>query len=234
MEIIKKNIRVIGDVHGNSKDFEDFTRDAIQNDMHVVCLGDFTDRGPDSPGVLQRAFMMMETGNFTPIVGNHDDKFWRWANGNNITINNGLEKTINQLDDHPDGDALIDQWRNQMPTWPVWVTHGKFTFAHGAFHPVMMQVKTLAHMDKKQHGSAASRAFFGQVHKGQKTPEGFPVRRLDWVDEIPHGHTVFVGHSVLSETEIITMDGKQGGKAVFVDTGSGKGGPLSFVDIEVE
>lgn len=233
MMINKKHIRVIGDIHGNAKDFVEFTQDAIQKDMHIVCVGDYVDRGSNSPGVMSRVLMLMQMDNVTPIVGNHDDKFWRWLNGSDVKIAHGLDLTIRQLEDHPHGDTLKEQWLTEMPKWPVWVTHGNVTFVHGAFHPVMLRQSVLLHKDKKDFKAIVARAFYGQVEKDQSTEDGFPVRRLDWVDEIPEGHTVFVGHHVYSETEIIRKTGAQGGTAVFVDTGSGKGGPLSFIDIEV-
>ncbi len=62
---------------------------------------------------------------------------------------------------------------------------------------------------------------------------GKPERVLRWVDEIPPGMIVYVGHDQRStDGRPYIRTGRKGGKAVFMDTGAGKGGHLSWVDID--
>jgi hypothetical protein len=63
-------------------------------------------------------------------------------------------------------------------------------------------------------------------------PDGYPERLHDWVERIPPGFTLYCGH------ERRTTDGRpfvqhnaDGGRAVFIDTGAGKGGHLSWIDL---
>jgi protein phosphatase len=84
--------------------------------------------------------------------------------------------------------------------------------------------------DAKPEG-AMSRALFGEVVR-QPHAGGFPERVLRWVDRIPCGLTVYCGHDNRSaDGRPATLRGAQGGEAVFLDTGAGKGGHLSWIDL---
>ena len=62
----------------------------------------------------------------------------------------------------------------------------------------------------------------------------YPERLLHWVESVPEGITVWVGHDVRStDGRPLRRRGRAGGEVVFLDTGSGKGGHLSWVDLPV-
>jgi serine/threonine protein phosphatase 1 len=70
---------VIGDIHGHLAQL-DRALALIDvdggSDAHVVFLGDYTDRGPDSKGVIERLMDGLDQGrNWTCIKGNHDRMF---------------------------------------------------------------------------------------------------------------------------------------------------------------
>ena len=72
---------------------------------------------------------------------------------------------------------------------------------------------------------------FGQV-TGRTRADGYPERILDWVDRIPSGMTVYCGHDRRStDGRPYVQHGAAGGEAVFLDTGAGKGGHLSWLDL---
>ena len=76
-----------------------------------------------------------------------------------------------------------------------------------------------------------SRALFGQT-TGRTQPDGFPERALGWGDRIPRGLTVYCGHDRRSvDGRPWVTRGAGGGTAVFLDTGAGKGGHLSWIDL---
>lgn len=76
-----------------------------------------------------------------------------------------------------------------------------------------------------------SRALFGQP-TGRTRHDGYPERSLRWVDRIPFGLTVYCGHDRRSlDGRPYRRLGAQGGEAVFIDTGAGKGGHLSWIDL---
>jgi len=88
--------------------------------------------------------------------------------------------------------------------------------------------------DLNRPSGAVSRALFGEP-TGRLQPDGYPERSLRWVDRIPAGLTVYCGHDRRSlNGRPYTRHGAAGGSAVFLDTGAGKGGHLSWIDLPVE
>ena len=76
-------IYAIGDIHGQ-KAMLDQALDLIEQDggkdAQIVFLGDYTDRGPDSKGVLDTLINGRDAGrNWTFIKGNHDRSFYRYV-----------------------------------------------------------------------------------------------------------------------------------------------------------
>ncbi|NIP85869.1 MAG: serine/threonine protein phosphatase [Planctomycetales bacterium] len=64
----------IGDIHGCSQALSALL-DAIQPQPAdtIVTLGDYVDRGPDSPGVIDRLIQLQTRYHLVPILGNHDE-----------------------------------------------------------------------------------------------------------------------------------------------------------------
>jgi hypothetical protein len=75
-------------------------------------------------------------------------------------------------------------------------------------------------------------ALYGEVD-GALYPDGKPVRHYNWVDALPNGITAIVGHDKRGNTPFVHT-GARGGRAIFLDTGCGKGGALSFIDLPTE
>ena len=69
--------------------------------------------------------------------------------------------------------------------------------------------------------------------ESQKNSMGMPIRSQEWVKEIPAGVMAIVGHQILSTEKPVIKVNAIGGKAMFLDTGAGKGGKLSYYDIEI-
>lgn len=66
-------VLAIGDIHGCLTAFETLL-EAVQPEPqdHIVTLGDYIDRGPDSRGVIERLLGMCGTGHLVPLRGNHE------------------------------------------------------------------------------------------------------------------------------------------------------------------
>ncbi len=64
----------IGDIHGCLIQFEALLRTlAPKPDDHLILLGDYVDRGPDSAGVLSRIIQLQKTHRVTALMGNHEE-----------------------------------------------------------------------------------------------------------------------------------------------------------------
>jgi serine/threonine protein phosphatase 1 len=72
----------IGDIHGCLVQLEALlAATAPTPEDHIVLLGDYVDRGPDSAGVLRRLIKLKETHNVTFIMGNHEELMLDARNG---------------------------------------------------------------------------------------------------------------------------------------------------------
>jgi protein phosphatase len=214
-------IRVVGDVHGDVNGFGY----ATATDRFIVQLGDLTDHGPDSAGTLRMMFDLVERGRGLFILGNHDLKLARVLSGDHVRIEPVIQATIEQMD-----DALKARTLRLVAQAPAWVRHGSALFVHGGFHTAMLEQAPPNHGLARPHGPLA-RALYGEP-TGRMQPDGYPERSLRWVDRIPNGLTVYCGHDRRSnDGRPYIRQGLLGGIAVFLDTGAGKGGHLSWIDL---
>ncbi|MDE2516428.1 MAG: metallophosphoesterase [Rhodospirillales bacterium] len=221
-------LRVVGDVHGDDAAFAY----ACATDRFIVQLGDLTDYGPDSAGVLRRMFALIDAGRGLFLRGNHDLKLARLLAGEAVHAGPALLATRAALD-----AALATRIRAEVARAPLWLRQDGRVFVHAGFHPQMAWSDAPAMPVGRppprgsEAGAAIARALFGEP-TGRLQADGYPERSLRWIADIPAGLTVFCGHDRRS------TDGRPwrrrnaaGGEAVFLDTGAGKGGHLSWIDL---
>jgi protein phosphatase len=214
-------IRVVGDVHGDAAAFAY----AAATDRFVVQLGDLIDGGPDSAEALRIMFRLIDEGRGLFLLSNHDLKLARVLAGQAVQISKELAATLCQLD-----PALRERALAEIRRAPVWTQRGAALFVHGGFHTAMLDgIAPVSDLGRPM--GAVSRALFGEP-TGRVQPDGYPERSLRWVDRIPPGLTVYCGHDRRSlNGRPYTRRGSAGGSAVFLDTGAGKGGHLSWIDL---
>jgi len=214
-------IRVVGDVHGDLTGF----RAAASGEHFIIQLGDLVDHGPDSPGVLDLMFDLIDTGRGLFLLGNHDFKLARVLSGDKVTISPALALTLARLDEDLGIRALAEISRA-----PAWLHCGDALFVHGGFHTAMLEQPAPQTILGRAEG-VLGRALYGEA-TGRRQPDGFPERSLAWVERIPAGLTVYCGHDQRStDGRPWRTAGRTGGSAVFLDTGAGKGGHLSWIDL---
>jgi hypothetical protein len=176
-----------------------------------VLLGDMTDRGPDSLGVLLTARRLEEAGGVV-LRGNHDEKLRLWLLGRRIAIRGGLETTIAELAD------TTPEWRADMAAWidtlqpHVMLAGGLLAAAH-------------AGIDEDHQGRHSPGAFsfglYGKPVAGgtELDEEGYPLRE-DWARSYKGAATVVHGHVPYARPRVVN-------DVVAVDTGCVFGGSLT-------
>ena len=213
-------LRVVGDVHGDLRAF----RAAAATDHFLVQLGDLGDHGPDSAGVIRLMLELMAQKRGLFILGNHDRKLGRALSGLGVRMDAPLLATLDQMDEDLRRQALVT-----IDRAPAWALQGNRAFVHGGFHPAMLDEPPPPGLGRVT--SLLSRAMFGET-TGRMQTDGYPERVLRWVDRIPAGLTVYCGHDQRStDGRPYVRHGASGGTAVFMDTGAGKGGHLSWIDL---
>ena len=226
-----KGLRVVGDVHGDAKAFAYAIRGAEAENLFVLQLGDLTDYGPDSPEALRLAFALLDEGRGRFLLGNHDHKLHRLLTGGRVRVAEGLGRTLAQLDEAPDREELARRAVEEIARAPAWLSLGDWGFVHGGWQAAMRHQAPPPDAGARRPDELVSRALYGQV-TGRMQPDGYPERLHGWVDRIPAGFTVYCGHERRStDGRPYRQRGAGGGEAVFMDTGAGKGGHLSWVDL---
>lgn len=150
-------------------------------------------------------------------------------------LSEGNDVTVNQLKAMSREDRL--KWETRFigmcALMPHTIRMPRYFFTHGAALPSMLDTTEFRFCPDSTEESFA---VFGQTTG--KHINGFPERIYDWVDEIPPRQTVVVGHDCRQSFPLIHA-GKEGGRAIFLDTGSSKpdrldGACLSGMVLEID
>jgi len=216
-----RKLRVVGDVHGDVRAFSH----ATATDRFVIQLGDLIDHGPNSAEALRTMFRLIDEGRGLFLLGNHDRKLGRALAGFRMRPDLPLEATLHQLED----EALRVRALAEIQRAPAWLVLDRWIFVHGGFHTGMLAQEPPPALGRVT--GLMSRALFGET-TGRMQLDGYPERRLNWVDHIPQGFTVYCGHDRRStDGRPWVKHGRNGGTAIFTDTGAGKGGHLAWIDL---
>jgi len=105
----------------------------LEKDDVLVLLGDYIDRGPDSPGVLDYLLALLATGyTVRPLMGNHEEMLLRAATDpfmRNLWLGNGGDLTLRQFG--VDSSAKIPRhYLDFLAGLPRILTTADYVFVH--------------------------------------------------------------------------------------------------------
>lgn len=222
-------LRIVSDVHGQADAFAAAIAEAHVQRLAVIQLGDLVDRGPSSDGAARLALDLLERRSGLFVVGNHDDKLRRAVKGNPVRIGKHLARTLEQLA----AAGLTERFAAAVAAAPLWLHAGRALFVHGAFDPGMLEQAspTVSAHPTLTRQPLAHLALYGET-TGKLDADGEPRRTYGWVDAIPDGMTVYVGHDIREAGRITTLTGRLGGRAVCLDTGAWLAGGITWLDLE--
>ena len=230
-------LTVIGDIHGMHHSMLAALDWARSRRHFVLFLGDVIDYGPGTLECADEVYRTVMRGNGELIIGNHERKIARWIDQpergrHNMRLSDGNRVTTAALNalGHPRRERWMARFRGLVARSPLMLTlDDNYYFTHAAVHPSWWG-------GIKDHKDMETFSLFGEFDmKSPAQPRlggpDRPPRTYNWINSIPAGATVFVGHDARSLIAPISEVGEQGGRAVFLDTGSGKGGHLTSVDL---
>ncbi|HEX2862981.1 MAG TPA: metallophosphoesterase [Deinococcales bacterium] len=161
----------------------------------LVLVGDLVDRGPDVPGVLKALLPGLNSGELLAVPGNHDDKYARYLSGSRVTIANGLEDTIAQVDrlDTRERRMLQHAFRRwfEEASWHLLLDEGRLVVAHAGLTPELFG---------RSGRQVRSRALYGEV-LGYDAG-GLPIRR-DWARDYRGQPLVVYGHTPALPVQVV-------------------------------
>lgn len=213
--------------------------------MAIGFIGDLTDQSPldegaptDSAAVIRLLLELDREGLATLVPGNHCFKLLRYLVAltegkgahERLSLGHGLAETIAEIMAAEDRDDLVTGYIRIVGSAPLWRRIGTYLFVHAAAHPAMFtqQAPSAAEAIHLKDSGIVHRALFGQTD-GTRDANGYPVRLYDWLEIIPQGHTVVIGHDACAD--IMVRHNTHGGRLIRIDTGAGKGGKLSWIDL---
>ena len=227
-------VMAVGDVHGNPVETRLAATKADSENAFTIYLGDIIDYGEHNLEAFWFVYNRVMSGKAVLVWGNHERKLDMWVRANfgatfRGKISNGMMKTVNELKQVGNRARFTAAWNALESMSRQHYVIGDLLFTHAAATPELWYIN-----DHRPHGEHGQLAYFGQLDKEQPMREdGYPNRIYDWVDQIEAGKTVIVGHDIRDVNEPFIHDNAVGGRAVFLDTGSGKGGKLSYMIYDI-
>lgn len=189
------SLYAIGDIHGCARTLDALLeRLAPSADDHLVFVGDYTDRGPDSKGVIERLLMLEEasadgTGpTCTFLRGNHDQMMLDYLERGDFDLwraNGGMETLASyagngQIEIPETHHAFLSRTRLYLDT-------PEFCFVHAGLKPYFSVAYNLRHetadtfLWTREHLGVPERAWEKPVVCGH-TPQPAPLNEPDLID----------------------------------------------------
>jgi len=227
-----KGIRVIPDVHGEAAAFSSCLEDAKDEGLFVIQLGDLTDFGPDSIACLKLVIDLVDSKYGIVLKSNHEDKLFRYLIGNDVdTSIEPFASTLTQILNTKSSREVLHTFVEQYSSWPYWVKYKSYAFVHAAFLPEMLEYSAPHDAnEQKLKKKLKTYSLYGET-SAEVNKEGLPTRTYNWVDKIPDGQHVLVGHDIRSFENPVEKCLPNHSKVTFLDTGCGKGGIWSYKNI---
>jgi Calcineurin-like phosphoesterase len=218
---------IIGDVHGCADELVELlgklgysVRFAGRGeDRHAVTaapsgriaifVGDFVDRGPNSPDVLRVIMAMVNARQALAVEGNHDVKFLRWLSGRQSSLTHGLERTVAQFKtEAPRFHDTVKSFLGNLPSH-LWLEGGQLAIAHAG---------VLDSMLGRESGDVRHFCLYGDT-ASKSGKDGLPMR-YHWAARYSGETAVVYGHTPVAEADWVN-------NTLCIDTGCCFGGKLT-------
>ena len=241
MMFIMERTVVIGDIHGDLTHLERLLGKLPELDQGdtIVFLGDYLDRGPQSAEVIERVETLRTAfpGRCVTLRGNHEDAWLRSLDDPNpgflMPEQNGCRQTMRSLTDCQGlGDyeltmrllqpktwfpQTLHEWMQRLPTWYE-DAHGIYVHAglegEGStwLHPSLSNSRNLMWCREPD---------FFRHYGGKRLVFGHTL-----TSELPTDHLSFFA-KIFDDSSDVWMRGS----LIGIDTGCGKGGFLSAIEL---
>jgi len=216
---------IIGDVHGCADELlELFERlgymASLEDDGARVCtstpqgrraffVGDLVDRGPRSLDVVRIVMHMVAKGHAFIVIGNHDNRFMRLLQGQDVRLSHGLAETVNEFSRASEEfRARTRSFFESLPSH-AWLDGGELAVAHAGVREDMLG---------RCCDTVYKFGIYGDT-SGHLDENGLP-ERYNWSAHYAGKTCVVYGHTPVAEPEWLN-------NTLCIDTGCVYGGKLT-------
>jgi protein phosphatase len=180
----------------------------------VVSVGDIMDRGDHPVATFTLIKDMVESNNMLTVRGNHCEKFWKWAKGNGVTLNHGLDKTVRDFESTKYDKGEIIEFFNKVPYYRI-LDNGKLIIVHASWRDNNI------YKDPFDAKSLKGDCLYGPT-TGERDHYGLPIR-INWAEKRRVNNNsplIIYGHQM--HRDVQALNG-----AINIDTGCVFGGKLT-------
>ena len=223
---------ILGDVHAVYSPFARAVDYAVKNNLTIVAVGDLIDNGNEGDMVVDAMLELIFAEQAYAIWGNHEWKVRRWLADNSTPVGWPSKITISQFHDDRQFQQAFLELCNRLHDFASFNVNGRSYFvAHAGFHPRFWEGEL---------GDEVLSTFRNGMADYSKQYEWkdqvYPLRVYDWIEYVPEGVTVLVGHDPTPmrsepiwdqfQARPTVVANNKGGNTIFLDCGAGKGGDL--------
>lgn len=214
------NYALIGDVHSQHQRLYNAIYYCERNNLVPILLGDlFDSRCPhsDSVSVYSLAFHAQTSLGGVVLQSNHQDKFRRYLLGNKVKLSNGLERTVEEFEQHFqdgwDSSLRILDWLQAMPYGVVFRDSSgtEYRCAHAFFSSKIEVPEYDNHylvMGDDMPRKMRDLFIYGPVSSSERVQWWNEYRNHDYIMVAGHYHTVHISQKAL------VLDGSCGSEDV--------------------
>jgi serine/threonine protein phosphatase 1 len=205
----------IGDIHGCAKTLDQLLETiSPASDDHLVFIGDYVDRGPDSKGVIDRLIRLKKECRCTFLRGNHEEMMVNFLDFEDSELwhINGGDATLASYFVHDDRYDIPDEHVEFIRQTEAYRDEQDFFFVHAGLKPHMTIEENLTHFSsevflwERTHLAAKELAWEKPVVCGH-TPQREPLNRPRLIC-IDTGcvYTSYPGYGVLTAVRLPERD----------------------------
>ena len=165
---------IIGDVHADFVPFQRAAKFAMENDLHLVSVGDLIDNGTDGFDVLTLFKHMANDHKATLIIGNHEWKIHRYLLGRDVKITAPNQITVDQMKANPFfEDVFKDLMTNAVHYTQL---NDNMFVTHAAMSKEFWETKEMNRYNRDRMMYSFADTSKVSHYRG----ETYPIRLYDW------------------------------------------------------
>ena len=226
---MRKRTIIIGDIHGCLDEFKALIElcKYDQNIDRCIIDGDLVDRGPSSAGCVQLAMDL----NAEFVIGNHDDKYIRYARHEEKKTHTGRHHYKNPINLNEEKRKV---WQTLTPEMVEYISKGKYVIPLWEYNTLVMHAGVRPGPDPDRR-EREEYIYTRYIHKDDyrllNLPGDFsqPPNSVHWTDVYDGTVNIVYGHDVQSLDKPVIKTNDKGAKTFGIDTGCPFGGHLTAI-----